>query len=244
MQHKLQFGVGTLLTEESETDEKAEKFFPKIPYEKIQAALKNGNEDKILELLKGIFEEMKEHQLNLELASIVSIELISLCLSYLTERGIEINTVYGNHFAPFLKVKKLASREASEELIQQIYCKAIRAYTQKPGRKSNKLAVLAEEYILQNISNKELTVEGVAGHLYINSSYLRMLFKQEYGIAVSQFIIKLRMEKARDLIMRGDIKLTAIADMVGISDPAYFSKCFKKYYGIAPSIVANITSSH
>lgn len=244
MQHKLQFGVGTLLTEESGMDERAVKFFPKIPYENLQAALKNGNDERVSDLLKDVFDEIKENQLNLELASIIYIELISICLSFVTERGIEINTVYGNNFAPFLIMKNSNSAEASEEMIANIYSKALKVYTDKPYRKSSKLAVMAEQYILKNYTDKELTVEGVAGHLYINSSYLRMLFKQEYGIAVSQYIIKLRMEKARELIARGDIKLTGIAEMVGINDPAYFSKCFKKYYGIAPSIVANITSSH
>ncbi|MFX8441245.1 helix-turn-helix transcriptional regulator [Acinetobacter baumannii] len=50
-----------------------------------------------------------------------------------------------------------------------------------------------------------------------------------------EYVIKLRMEESRRLILHSDLRRYEIADRVGYESPEHFSKIFKKYYGISPS---------
>ena len=61
------------------------------------------------------------------------------------------------------------------------------------------------------------------------------MFKSETGLTISDYVLKLRMEKAKELIEIEDNKLSTIAELVGYTDAGYFSKCFKEMFGFAPS---------
>lgn len=52
---------------------------------------------------------------------------------------------------------------------------------------------------------------------------------------ISEYITQIRMKEAKELLTSKKVKITEIGYMVGYSYPGYFSKVFKKYYGINPS---------
>jgi len=94
------------------------------------------------------------------------------------------------------------------------------------------------EIIRSNLGNPELSLNSVAQEmLYMNPDYLGKLFKKETGEKFSNYVTRLRMEKAIEMITRsGDAKIFEIAESLGYGDnPQYFSKVFKKYTGFTPS---------
>lgn len=67
-------------------------------------------------------------------------------------------------------------------------------------------------------------------------SYLSKLFKDYKGISPSDYLLRLRIEKAKELIAsQPDFLTKDIAESIGFSDPLYFSKIFKKETGMTPS---------
>lgn len=105
--------------------------------------------------------------------------------------------------------------------------------------RSKRIAEDAVQYILGNYSDKELTAEKVAHNVFIAPSHLRHVFKKETGQTVVDYITKVRMQKARELLAEGTMKLSEISDAIGYADSGYFSKCFKKFHGISPSDFEN-----
>jgi two-component system response regulator YesN len=101
------------------------------------------------------------------------------------------------------------------------------------------MAATAKLYIEQQFTNPELQLEEIAKHVYVNSSYLRALFKKEVGMTITDYVTHIRMQKAKELLSRGSSRLANIAEQIGYNDPAYFSRCFKKYYGYTPSEYEN-----
>lgn len=89
-----------------------------------------------------------------------------------------------------------------------------------------------QRYIDAHI-NEKLTLSKLAGLIGKSSSFLRQHFQQEFGISVSQYIKKRRMEIAMDLLQSG-IQVNKVADRLGFYDPYHFSKTFKAFYGKAP----------
>lgn len=91
-------------------------------------------------------------------------------------------------------------------------------------------------YYIHTHYKMKLSLEHLALSVNLNSSYLCRLFKQEVGISIFNYINKIRMEKAAQLIKANKgIYIKEIAMSVGIDDPFYFTRKFKEYYGKNPT---------
>ncbi|SET58826.1 response regulator [Paenibacillus sp. NFR01] len=101
--------------------------------------------------------------------------------------------------------------------------------------RSNQIVQKAKEYIEENYAQKGLTIHEVAKKNHVSPNYLSYLFKKNTGHNLWEYVIKLRMEESRELILGTDLRRYEIAERVGYESPEHFSKIFKKYYGISPS---------
>lgn len=100
---------------------------------------------------------------------------------------------------------------------------------------SNLIVQKAKEYIDKNYAQKGLTIHDVAKKNHVSPNYLSYLFKKNTGYNLWEYVIKLRMEESREMILNTDLRRYEIAERVGYESPEHFSKIFKKYYGISPS---------
>ncbi|MFE4711124.1 MULTISPECIES: response regulator [unclassified Paenibacillus] len=101
--------------------------------------------------------------------------------------------------------------------------------------RSNLIVQKAKEYIDENYAQKGLTIHEVAKKNHVSPNYLSYLFKKNTGFNLWEYVIKLRMEESREMILNTDLRRYEIAERVGYESPEHFSKIFKKYYGISPS---------
>jgi two-component system response regulator YesN len=90
-----------------------------------------------------------------------------------------------------------------------------------------------KEYIDKNFFF-DLSLSSLADIFHIESTYLSRAFKQETGENITNYISKIRMEKAVELIKNQKIKISEAAALVGYEDYAYFNRIFKKYTGKSP----------
>ncbi len=79
-----------------------------------------------------------------------------------------------------------------------------------------------------------ITLEEIASTLNVTPEYLGTQFHREMGINFGAYIRKCRMDKAKELLCRTNLKLYEIAEQVGYSNPKYFSQVFKEYTGQLP----------
>ncbi|MCM3701220.1 response regulator [Paenibacillus macerans] len=100
---------------------------------------------------------------------------------------------------------------------------------------NNRIVESAKEYIEQNYSQKGLTIHEVAKKNHVSPNYLSYLFKKNTGYNLWEYVIKLRMEESKALILNTDLRRYEIAERVGYESPEHFSKIFKKYFGVSPS---------
>ena len=92
----------------------------------------------------------------------------------------------------------------------------------------------AKSYIRSNY-HRALKVEDVAAMLHIDRKYLRNLFVQYTGESTQQYIIRVRMQHAKEYLQQTDAGISTIANSVGYDDVMAFSKMFKKHVGVSPS---------
>ncbi|MEG0833582.1 MAG: response regulator [Oscillospiraceae bacterium] len=93
----------------------------------------------------------------------------------------------------------------------------------------------AKDYITQNFTNSELSVEALCERLHLSQSYFSTLFKHTTGQSYVNFVTELRMQKALELLRDTEEKTYIIARSVGYEEPNYFSYVFKKRFGKSPS---------
>lgn len=69
----------------------------------------------------------------------------------------------------------------------------------------------------------------------VSEATLRRMFRRYYGISPQQYLMRVRLGRAADLLVRGDRRVCEVAEACGFSDEKYFSRCIKQHYGIPPS---------
>jgi two-component system, response regulator YesN len=101
--------------------------------------------------------------------------------------------------------------------------------------KSNMILIeTAKKYIQMNY-NKEISLDEIAKHVSMSTYHLSRIFSKFEGITYKDYLIKLRMEKAKGLMKEGKKSIKEISIEVGYTDQNYFSKSFKKYFSKSPS---------
>lgn len=100
--------------------------------------------------------------------------------------------------------------------------------------KENPKARLIKDWIQANL-DATLGVKDVAAHFDLNYRYLSQLLKAETGFTVENYIISLKMNIARRLLLESNLPLKVIADRAYFNDEKYFLRLFKKKVGVTPT---------
>ncbi len=82
---------------------------------------------------------------------------------------------------------------------------------------------------------EELSLQDIADRFALSREYISRKFKQEKNENLSDFIGRIRIEKAKILLINPHLRIVQIAEMIGYNDEKYFSKVFKKLTGCAPN---------
>lgn len=91
------------------------------------------------------------------------------------------------------------------------------------------------DFMEENMGNEELSIVQVAETVYLNPVYFGRIFKAVKNIPFKQYLLKIRMEKAKQLLLDTPMTITDICEVVGIPNASYFAKLFKQYTGKLPS---------
>jgi len=90
--------------------------------------------------------------------------------------------------------------------------------------------------MLQNdLTDPALSVEVLARACDMSQVYFRKLFKSRFGIAPKEYIIRKRLEYAKQLLLSGQFSVSQVADLCGYAEPCHFSREFTARFGIAPN---------
>jgi len=136
--------------------------------------------------------------------------------------------------------------KANEEIIKNIYGKislkqVIDYLTENFNTIANQIGGTSSENIIKRVSNymntnyyKDLKLETLAEIFNYNSAYLGKLFKNNVGENFNTYLDKIRIEKAKILLVEDKFKVYQVCEKVGYKNIDYFHSKFKKYVGISP----------
>jgi AraC-like DNA-binding protein len=134
-------------------------------------------------------------------------------------------------------------------MVRSIFLKILHRYLsilyyKDPINDINNHVKTAISFICENYKTV-IEVENLANHVGLNPSYLGTLFKKSTGYSIKEYVNRLRIDTAENMLSSGEYSVKETATSCGFEDSYYFSKVFKKIKGYPPSkvIVKGITST-
>ncbi len=189
-----------------------------------------GSEETLLHILDGIFR-------NLGNASVEVMQTTFASLYYLVEqnyakRKINVLNITAGKFH-MDNLRRCETVAAIEERVRSDFsylCRCLK--TRKQGSTHAVIARVLE--YLDEHCHEDISQEAIAARYRLHPGYFSRLFKQEIGETLSEYLLRMKIQKAAVLLKEGTYKVGEIATKVGYSASSYFSIMFKKYTGCTP----------
>lgn len=87
-----------------------------------------------------------------------------------------------------------------------------------------------------------ISVNQIADYFGVNRSWISSKFKQSFNENMSEYIVKLRIKKSKELLVK-DYKISRVAEEVGFTNQAIFTRAFKKYENITAGMYRELLKS-
>jgi two-component system response regulator YesN len=201
-------------------------------------SIKTGNKRLVAERLEDIFSYINGlERVNMEylksffLLTISTINNIRLSVAqFQDDRNVEGLHIPSTH--------KLIEDSDNIPELNELLKEVSFSITSKINNYNNKSLTLilrkAIDYLHKHY-HEQVTLNEVAEHVYVSTSYISRMFKKELGRNFVDYLNGIRLEKAKELLKDPKYKTYEVAEMVGIQDAHYFSRLFKKYQGLTPT---------
>lgn len=148
--------------------------------------------------------------------------------------GLDYDTAYQLSDRFIQEAERLQDPDSLYALLSQVaYTFAAQVRNARTPLTSNDRILKAIRYIQQN-TNQHLSVSDVADYVGYSQSYFSTYFKNELGFSVSAFIMRCRLEEARELLQYTDKPLHVISNYLCFSSQSHFQTAFRKQYGVTP----------
>lgn len=98
------------------------------------------------------------------------------------------------------------------------------------------------DYLSDNLT-ADVSLDALAGVVCISPSHFCYLFKQSTGMSPHQYVIRQRVEKAKSLLLAGEMTIADVASSVGFSDQAHLTRHMRRILGATPKVIATAERS-
>lgn len=198
-------------------------------------AFEGGSIEHVRSVISKYFDNIREQDfVSRDALYKTAMEFVLIIENITGQLGISDQNIHTRILGSARTVKAFASLEELETLIQNTIEQLFGSIklNLKASEKTNLYEI--RDYINKNYSN-EIKLSFFSNKYYVSKEYLSKQFKAEFGYGIYEYVLKVRMEKAAEMLINSDMKILQISDDLGYKDKNYFSKAFKNYFGVYPS---------
>lgn len=214
-------------------------YYPINIEQDIINSVKAGNFEKVKNLLEKVYNEnFKEIQLSTNISRILIYNIISTVIKILDEIKIDLSRFEDANILHQL-YKATTINDAYSSLISAytVICDLVNSEKKSSNRY---LYEKIENYLKEEFSNSSISIEFIAEKFNLSASYLSRFFKEQSGINFYDYLQKLRIEKAKEMLVHNDnIQIQEVAYKIGYNNTGALIRAFKKYEGITPGEYRN-----
>lgn len=198
----------------------------------INECLQEGQYDAAIQRLNHLMEKYRRSKEPIENIKAACLIIGSYCFRLLEARQPAAAHLTVDEPSIYKQIQESKSIQHLLHILEKLIADISDTFSME-DRQHNYIVIATQKYIRENF-NKNLTLQIIADHIHVNSSYLSRLFKKETGESLVDTINKYRIERAKKLLKDPGKKVFEVSIAVGIDSPAYFTHVFTKYTGISP----------
>lgn len=230
IKHGFYLGEGSVITKQDIDDNKETTKFG-YDYDQIGTLIKSGDVKETKTEIDRFFYHLQKAVYEKNIAVTYCLNLFSAVIRESPEEELS------EYMKKIFELVNMDTLDQIHRCVRETAVKIAQINYENNRRRNNKKINKVIELVKDNMGREELSLKWLANELlYMNADYLGKLFKKEKNERFSDYVMRLRMEKAKELIRKGDYKIFEITEKVGFGDNSqYFSQVFKKYTGYTPT---------
>lgn len=195
-----------------------------------------GNSQLSREMMNSLSDEMNKHKVKVYDTCQIVRNILRALNHRLESSGSSLKDILRKDI---LGDAYFAGYSTNNMVFEELSCSVQGVMEHRSGIGSHpKLIREMKEYIEKHIGD-DLSLNTLAKAFYTNPSYLSHLFKHSTGENYSEYLSRIRVEKAKRLLEDSHFKVQDVSEMVGYTDSRYFSQMFKKIAGLTPTEYRN-----
>ncbi|MBM7586309.1 two-component system response regulator YesN [Bacillus pakistanensis] len=198
----------------------------------LKWAIRSGSLEQVETLLNCIFTKI-ENSLFLEQLEDWDMQFELLQKNWLNEYEIHSSNVLYRG-SDYWKDDGTFSFQKFKDEKKKEFLDLIKTLTDAKYQKEKNSMQKIEEYLQQNYQ-QDINLKEIADRFYLSREYISRKFKQDFNETITDYLTKIRLEKAKELLENPYLKIYEIAYSVGYQNEKYFSKVFKKLIGLTPN---------
>ncbi|MDD9270963.1 response regulator [Paenibacillus sp. GCM10023248] len=203
----------------------------KISMHRIHSMVYAFQAKELQSYLEGLFGQLADRK-DYDLVQIISLELLIMLTTLWSDVASDQQSILLLKKQYFDELSKLETLNQSKTWFLGAFDELLQHMIHIYNSDRNSI-IKAAQYIQMNYQ-QEISLQSIASLVHLSKNYFANLFKKEMGESFLEHLTRIRIEKAKSLLA-GELKTADIGHMVGIADPKYFSKVFKKITGVSPS---------
>ncbi len=236
VEHKSWIGKNSIIFIEDIKINNTKTFnYPIEEEQTILLGLKRSHQEMVLNGIESFFQNLSA----VRGVPIQTVRKMVLILAFqinrtLLEMSIDIENITGQEFVPNQIIDKYQTVEDIKEYMVNLLKRIITFLINQNDNKFRTEIKKAIAFIEANICD-QIDLNSAADHVHLSPYYLSRLFKKETGKNFVDYVVELRMERAKELLLERELKMYHVAEKVGYHDTTYFSQLFKKHTGVSPA---------
>jgi len=210
-------------------------YFTKDDISRIEEYVDTMDLDGCNEVIGSIFDKIKlKNILSLSDLKLQCLGITLYIIRKIPNGQLQLNEYLGNNILSHEGISRFQTVEQLKNWTVNTFRSIIELKTTPDIHVRKDLITEIKEYISENF-NREISLTELSNRFFTNSSYISQLFREKTGDTYTNYIMKLRINKAKELLSGTDLKIYEVCELVGYSDTNYFSKLFEKIVGVRPS---------
>jgi two-component system response regulator YesN len=149
------------------------------------------------------------------------------------KNGRQLQAMIGDYGKKLQQNRPFYSFDQLRDWVFHVF-RLIQKHLQKDPNESEMTVVERIQTYIEQHMDGDASLQAIACHVGLHPAYLSKVYKMETGTGISDYVMKVKMEKAVELLRSKNEKIYNIASQLGYHTPHYFIKVFKKYYGVTP----------
>ncbi len=200
---------------------------------RLIASVKSLSRDDVSEILECIFSKLKGNMVSPVNAKMVFSELISAINRLCKEYHLDMADLYDQNEVPHEVLVRLETLNEIQSWIRAVFDRLLTMLARKRNENLSLFIQQAVHYVNHHYC-EDISLSDVAGAIAISNNYLSSQFKEEMGIALTEYMSDLRVNKAKLLLAEGKLDLKEVARQCGFNSYTYFLQVFKRKTGLTP----------